>query len=219
MEKMMNNTVVVRGTVVSAPVYSHEVFGEKFYRMVLGMKRRSGVEDRVPVLVSERLWDVNGDHLGEYVKVEGQYRSQNRDVAGKHRLLLDVFAKKICTELSEEYENDENQISLNGFLCKPPVLKRTPSGKAICDIVLAVNREFRHSDYIPCILWGPNAVAIAQMQVGDRIRLVGRIQSREYGKKSDGGIETRVAYEVSVTVFEEVKEKEVMYDAGMARAV
>ena len=208
MEKMMNNNVVVRGTVVSDPEYSHEVFAEKFYKMFIGVERKSGTVDRVPVLVSERLWDVTANHLGEYVRVEGQFRSQNMWKGEKSRLELFVFAKEICAEQKNEFVKDENQIALNGFLCKPPVYRTTPFGREICDVLLAVNRAYGKSDYIPCIFWGRNAAYFANKQVGDQVQIEGRVQSREYGKKNEEGIEFKTAYEVSVMKFAMEKEKE-----------
>jgi len=208
MEKMMNNKVAVSGVVVSAPVFSHEVLGEKFYRMVVEVVRQSEVGDKIPVMVSERLWKVDTLQQRTYVRVEGQFRSYNIVAEDKRRLVLHVLAKEIYVERDQEYAYFRNHIELNGFLCKPPVYRTTPLGREVCDVLLAVNRGYGKSDYIPCIFWGRNAQYVADMQVGDQLRLDGRIQSREYQKRYEDAVETRIAYEVSVSTFEVVTEKE-----------
>ena len=205
--KMMNNKVVVKGTVKSEARYSHEVMGEKFYEVLVGVKRASGAEDTLPVLVSERCWDVNTDYSGKRVTVEGNYRSQNMDLDGRHRLILNVFAKNICVEPDEEFVFDKNQIELNGYICKQPVYRTTPLGREVCDVLLAVNRDFGKSDYIPCLFWGRNARYMADKQVGEQFKVTGRIQSREYVKVLGDVTETRIAYEVSVAALEPVTEE------------
>ena len=201
-----NNKVMVNGVVKGKAKFDHEVLGEKFYTVLVGVKRRSGVEDNVPVLVSERLWDVNTDHSGERVAVEGEFRSKNMSVDGKSRVLLKVFAKKICEEPQGAVENDENQIVMNGYICKQPSYRMTPLGREICDVMLAVNRGNGKSDYIPCIVWGRNAKYMADRKVGEQFCISGRIQSREYTKMTEEMSEIRIAYEVSVQKIEAGKE-------------
>lgn len=158
------------------------------------------------MLVSERLWDVRGNHTGEKVIIEGQYRSRNVHENAKSRLELHLFAKNICT--AEIETADRNEIILNGYICKPPVYRTTPLGREICDVLLAVNRAYRKSDYIPCVVWGRNAEFVSGLEVGTQLKLEGRIQSREYIKKLENGEERRIAYEVSVTTVEPVMERE-----------
>ena len=201
---LSNNQVVVAGEVNSDFTFSHEVFGEKFYIFELKVPRFSGNEDYIPVMVSERLIDVTQDFVGEYLKVEGQYRSYNCHTEKKNRLMLSVFAREVS--LVENYENsaESNMIILDGFLCKEPVYRKTPMGREIADLLVAVNRPYGKSDYIPCICWGRNAkFAGSTLHTGENVKVTGRIQSREYTKPvGDGEVERRVAYEVSVNRIE-----------------
>lgn len=193
---MLNrNKVEIVGVATTYPEFSHEVFGEAFYTMDVTTERTSGYPDVIPVTVSERLFD-HEDYLGMAVRIKGQMRSYNRVDEDKTRLILSVFAMDV-TELPEGGLH-VNEIVIDGYLCKPPVYRQTPSGREIADIMVAVNRPYGKSDYIPCICWGRNARYAGQMNVGDRIQITGRIQSRDYWKKMpDGTQEKRTAIEVS----------------------
>ena len=202
-----NNQVTVIGEVVSEFTYSHEVFGEGFYMVELLVKRLSNSCDRIPVMISERLIDVTQDCRGEYLMVSGQFRSYNRHEETKNRLVLSVFAREI--EFIEEEPDGArtNHILLEGYMCKRPVYRKTPLGREIADILLAVNRPYGKSDYIPCICWGRNALFASGIEIGTKLRVEGRIQSRQYTKKlSDGVEEIRTAYEVSVSKLECIDE-------------
>ncbi len=204
-----NNQVVVIGEIVGDFVYSHEIFGEGFYMVDLLVPRLSDSSDLIPLMVSERLLDVTQDYRGQAVMVSGQFRSYNRHEEHKNRLILSVFVREV--EFPEELSENEktNYIFLDGYICKEPVYRKTPLGREIADILLAVNRPYGKSDYIPCISWGRNARYSSSFQVGERCRIWGRIQSREYMKKlSDDEAEKRVAYEVSVSKLELVDEDE-----------
>lgn len=197
---LINNHVEIKGEIKTVFAFSHELFGEGFYTMDVSVKRLSGLEDEIPVLISEKLIDVTENYVGRFVSITGQFRSFNMQEGDKRRLLLSVFARD-CEFLEEEpYGSNNNSITLDGYICKQPVYRRTPRGKEICDVLLAVNRPYGKSDYIPCICWGRNAVWLSGMDIGDHVVFKGRIQSREYHKEvGDGVYETRVAYEVSVT--------------------
>lgn len=201
-----NNKVKISGIVCSGFTFSHEVFGEGFYIMTVGVKRGSGTLDFIPVMVSDRLVDVEKNYSGMYVEVSGQFRSYNRHEGEKSYLVLSVFAREI--EFKEECgEFDTNDISLTGYICKQPVYRETPLGREITDVLLAVNRPYGKSDYIPCIVWGRNARFAEALPVGTCVEIFGRIQSREYRKQiSENEFETRTAYEVSVSRIEEVEE-------------
>lgn len=179
---------------MSELVYDHEVKTERFYGFKVAVKRNSGRDDIIAVIVSERLINIRENHTNEYIYIRGQYRSHNRHEGDKNKLLLYVFALEV--EITEEAA--VNDIFLEGNLCKEPVYRETPLGRQITDIILAVNRGYNKSDYIPCICWGRLAHYAGGLKVGDRVRLAGRIQSREYTK--DGEIKT--AYEVSVNLLE-----------------
>lgn len=195
-----NNQVSMIGEIVSEFTFSHEVFGEGFYMLELSVKRLSDSADIIPVMVSERLVDVTEDYMGEYIRVSGQFRSYNRHEEKKNRLVLSVFAREL-EFIEEEVENAKtNQIFLDGYICKPPVYRKTPLGREIADLLIAVNRPYGKSDYIPCICWGRNARFASSFEVGGHAQIWGRIQSREYVKKLDEfESERRVAYEVSVS--------------------
>lgn len=204
-----NNQVVVIGEIVGDFVYSHEIFGEGFYMVDLLVPRLSDSSDLIPLMVSERLLDVTQDYRGTTVMVSGQFRSYNRHEEHKNRLILSVFVREV--EFVEEMAENEktNYIFLDGYICKEPVYRKTPLGREIADILLAVNRPYGKSDYIPCISWGRNARYSSSFRVGERCRIWGRIQSREYVKKiSEEEAEKRVAYEVSVSKLELVDEDE-----------
>lgn len=195
-----NNKVALVGTIISKFTYSHELFGEKFYMVDLSVERKSGTTDLIPLMISERTIDVNGDFIGYVVKVEGHYRSYNHHDGERSYLKLSVFV----TEIEDAWElGDNNVIVLEGFLCKKPVYRKTPLGREITDFLFAVNRAYGKSDYIPCITWGRNAGYVSQFDVGTKLRVEGRIQSRTYQKKlSDTEFEDRTAYEVSVSKFQ-----------------
>ena len=198
-----NNQVTIIGEVASPFVFSHEVFGEGFYMADILVKRLSDCSDCIPVMISERLIDVSNDYRGEYVQINGQFRSYNRHEEHKNRLVLSVFAREF--ELVEQFEeeNAANQIFLDGFICKESVYRKTPLGREIADLLVAVNRSYGKSDYIPCICWGRNARFASGFEVGSHVQIWGRIQSREYVKKvSETQVEQRVAYEVSVSKIE-----------------
>lgn len=199
-EQMQNNKVYVAGRILTAPVFSHEVMGEKFYDFVLGVRRLSDQEDEIPVTVSDRLFaEADELRVGTQVGVSGQLRSYNKLVDGRSKLVLRVFARELDAGTSDA----PNVIELEGFVCKPPVYRTTPFKREICDLLLAVNRAYNKSDYIPAIAWGRNARYAGEFAVGDKISAVGRIQSRVYQKTlEDGTVEDRVAYEVSVSKLE-----------------
>lgn len=198
-----NNQVTVMGTIVSSYRFSHEIFGENFYMVDVEVPRLSESADIIPVMISERIVDVDADARGLNVIINGQFRSYNRHESRKNRLLLSVFARDI--EFVEEVMENEktNQIYLDGYICKPPVYRKTPLGREITDLLLASNRPYGKSDYIPCICWGRNARYASGFEVGARCQIWGRIQSREYMKKvSEEELEKRIAYEVSVSKLE-----------------
>ena len=198
-----NNQVVIMGEIVSDFTFSHEIFGEGFYMVDVRVERLSDSIDIIPLMVSERLLDVNGDYKGMYIMVNGQFRSYNRHEERKNKLVLSVFAREIdfVDEIGENTKS--NQIYLDGYICKEPVYRKTPLGREIADLLLAVNRPYGKSDYIPCICWGRNARYASNFEVGARCAVWGRIQSREYMKKiSEEELEKRIAYEVSVSKLE-----------------
>ncbi len=198
-----NNQVTVMGEIISDFSFSHEIFGEGFYMVDISVKRLSDSYDIIPVMVSERLLDVNADYKGMYICINGQFRSYNRHEEHKNRLVLSVFAREV--EFIDEMEESSktNQIYLDGYICKEPIYRKTPLGREIADVLLAVNRPYGKSDYIPCICWGRNARYASQFKVGERCAVWGRIQSREYMKKLDEEhIERRIAFEVSVSKLE-----------------
>lgn len=173
--------------------------------MELIVRRLSDSEDRIPVMVSERLIDVTQDYTGEYIEIHGQFRSYNRHEEKHNRLVLSVFAREVRFVEEDEENTPVNQIFMDGFICKPPVYRKTPLGREIADILLAVNRPYGKSDYIPCICWGRNARYASAFAVGGHVLLWGRIQSREYVKRiSENQSEKRIAYEVSVSKLEYV---------------
>lgn len=197
-EQAGNNRVSIKGEIVSGFGYSHEVHGERFYTADIRTCRNSGYVDIIPVIVSERLIDSGHDYNEQIVFVRGQFRSYNPREGGWRRLELFVFVHGI--EFSRDNGN-ENQVLLGGILCKKPVYRKTPLGREIAEVLLAVNRLYGKADYIPCIVWGWDAKLAAQLGVGTAINIQGRIQSREYVKLlSDEETEIRVAYEVSASI-------------------
>lgn len=198
-----NNMVTISGKVVSKTEFSHEVYGEGFYYFLLDVPRLSDSYDRIPVTVSERLIQKQQLELGRHIEVLGQFRSYNSYHNEGNRLILTVFARDINFLDDDTVVKNPNQIFLNGFVCKKPIYRTTPFGREITDILLAVNRPYNKSDYIPCIAWGRNARYSESLEIGDNIKVWGRIQSREYQKKLDGGdVITKTAFEISITKME-----------------
>ena len=209
-----NNHIVLVGKVTSDKVFSHEIYGEKFYVFDLSVPRLSGNDDIIPVTMSERLMPDGNLPIGSKITIEGQFRSYNNYTNGKNKLVLTVFAKEV--ELLEDQDSEieakkdfiSNEVILIGYICKKPIYRQTPFGREIADLLVAVNRAYNKSDYIPCIAWGRTARFCENMEVGTEIKLIGRVQSRTYEKKyEDGTIENKVAYEVSVGSLELVTDE------------
>ena len=197
-----NNIAEISGRVVSEFAYSHEVYGEGFYSFDVEVPRLSDSYDVIPVMVSERLLDVTASYVGQYVIAQGQFRSYNKHEDGKSRLLLSVFIREIHI-VSEPADGNPNSIFLDGYICKKPIYRKTPLGREITDLLLAVNRPYNKSDYIPAIAWGRNARYAQNLEVGTNLCIWGRIQSRTYQKKvGDTQISTKTAYEVSISKME-----------------
>ena len=204
-----NNHLVLVGKVTSDKIFSHEIYGEKFYSFDLSVPRLSGNDDIIPITISERLLVEEDLEIGKKVVIEGQFRSYNSYENERNRLVLTVFAKEIKfaenqeEEIEVSKENSTNEVILNGFICKKPIYRQTPFGREISDLLLAVNRAYNKSDYIPCIAWGRNARFCQNIPVGTEVKILGRVQSRKYEKKyEDGKVETKIAYEVSVSSLE-----------------
>ena len=207
-----NNRVCIIGEIVSEFTFSHEVFGEGFYIANVSVNRLSDMVDVIPLMISERLIDVTKDYRGMKIEVAGQFRSYNRHEGTKNKLVLSIFVRELRfieeDEMPEE-QSKSNQIFLDGFVCKPPIYRKTPLGREIADILVAVNRPYGKSDYIPCIAWGRNARFAGGLEVGSHLQVSGRIQSREYTKKiGEDEVERRVAYEVSVSKIDLVEDEE-----------
>lgn len=201
-----NNQVIITGEITSDFRYSHEVFGEGFYMVDVAVNRLSSFADIIPLMISERLINTEESYIGKVIRVTGQFRSYNRHEEKKNRLVLSVFVREL--EFVEEQPDGEksNQIFLDGYICKEPIYRKTPLGREIADLLIAVNRSYGKSDYIPCICWGRNARYASGFEIGGHIQLVGRIQSREYMKKIDENeSEKRVAYEISVSKIEYIE--------------
>jgi len=208
-----NNYLVLVGKITSEKVFSHEIYGESFYIFNLEIPRLSGTADCIPITISERLISNFELTIGREVIIEGQFRSYNTYENQRSRLVLTVFAKEIkdynVEENEEGRERISNEVVLTGYICKKPIYRQTPFGREISDILLAVNRAYNKSDYIPCIAWGRNARFCENMEIGTEVRIVGRVQSRMYEKKhEDGTVEQRVAYEVSVGSLELVNKND-----------
>ena len=198
-----NNRVSIIGEIVSEFTFSHEVLGEGFYIVDVSVDRLSDLTDVIPLMVAERLVDINEDYQGRLVEVSGQFRSYNRHEGTKNKLVLSIFVRE-WEEVEENLESGKtNQIFLDGYICKAPIYRKTPLGREIADLLIAVNRPYGKSDYIPCIAWGRNARYASNFEVGGHIQIWGRVQSREYVKKiSEEETEKHVAYEVSVSKLE-----------------
>ncbi len=196
-EEMNNNRVTLTGKVAEEATFSHEVFGEGFYEIKLEVPRLSAQTDLLPITVSERLLALHDASLGSTLTVVGQFRSYNKIEGERSRLMLTVFVRDII-----EFDEDlnPNMIELEGYICKSPLYRTTPFKREICDLLLAVNRAYNKSDYIPCIAWGRNARFVNGLGIGERVSVSGRIQSREYQKmQEDGSYQTKTAYEVSIS--------------------
>ncbi|MGN0316369.1 MAG: single-stranded DNA-binding protein [Lachnospira sp.] len=207
-----NNRVIITGEIVSEFTFSHEVFGEGFYICNVSVNRLSDMVDIIPLMISERLIDVSKDYRGMNLEVTGQFRSYNRHEGNKNKLVLSIFVRELKfiedDEMPEE-QSKSNSIFLDGYICKPPIYRKTPLGREIADILIAVNRPYGKSDYIPCIAWGRNARFAGGLAVGSHLQVNGRVQSREYTKKIDEEeVEKRVAYEVSVSKIDLVDDVE-----------
>ena len=224
-----NNYLTLVGKVTGEKKFSHEIYGESFYVFNLEIPRLSGNSDIIPITISERLIKEDTLQSGKKLLVKGQFRSYNSYENEKNRLILTVFAKDVVEleENSEEEENEmvkkdiiTNEVVLVGFICKKPIYRQTPFGREISDLLLAVNRAYNKSDYIPCIAWGRNARFCQNLEVGTQVKVVGRVQSRMYEKKhEDGTVENRVAYEVSVGSLEIIEEKDTPKETENQEAV
>lgn len=199
---MTTNRLNLSGRIIACPEYSHEECNKIFYKTFLDIKRTSESIDTIPVIMSKKLIEMRNDMSGRVVEVSGYFRSFNQfsDEDNRSHLILNAYARNIRLMDADEEENEnENQIFLDGHICKPPIYRKTPLGREITDIILAVNRSYKKTDYIPCIAWGKNAQKAARFGVGTHLTLNGRVQSREYVKQLDGnGQEMRTAYEVSI---------------------
>lgn len=206
--ELENNIVEIGGKIASDIEFSHELYDEKFYKFYIETNRLSSSADRLPVIISERVTNLDDLKEGNLVHIFGQFRSYNEPTStGKSRLVLSIFTKEI------KILEDESMITLNdatfvGYICKPPIYRKTPLGREITDLLIAVNRTYKRSDYIPCILWGRNAKFCENVKTGTLVKLNGRIQSRKYEKKySDATVEEKTAYELSVSKFSILEEK------------
>ena len=196
-ELLENNKVYLQGMVVDEPVYSHEVLNEGFYTLNLSIPRLSGQSDIIPVTISERLLKNSQISVGSTIALKGQFRSYNKIEDNKSKLVLTVFARELC---DVDENSNPNIIEIYGYICKSPIYRTTPFNREITDVLMAVNRSYNKSDYIPCITWGRNARFVGELPIGTKLEMVGRIQSREYVKKQEG-LEpiNKIAYEISVS--------------------
>ena len=196
-ELLENNKVTLCGMVASLPEYSHEVYGEEFFTLYLAVERLSDHQDIIPITVSDRILKDNNFEIGAKVCLKGQFRSYNKIQDEKSKLMLTVFVREV---VSPEEVTVSNEIQLTGFVCKPPIYRTTPFKREICDVLIAVNRAYNKSDYLPCIAWGRNARFSKSLKVGANVTITGRIQSRDYQKKlSDNQVVTKTAYEISIS--------------------
>lgn len=200
------NSIHLKGEICQNLQFGHELFGEQFYVTTLRVPRLSGAEDFLPITLSERLLIDRPLTVGSMLCMDGQLRSYNKVIEGSGRLLITAFAQRLLNE--DEDEENPNRVQLTGALCKPPSYRTTPFGREIADLMLAVNRSYGKSDYIPCITWGRTARYAANLKIGDKVQLVGRFQSRAYQKQMpDGTTLNKVAYEVSVSRLASIKEE------------
>ena len=213
---LSNNQAVVAGEIISDFTFSHEIFGEGFYMVDILVNRLSDTTDVIPLMVSDRIVDVEESHIGQKIEAKGQFRSYNKHEDSKNKLILSLFVRELnFIDDEEDISNRPNQIYLDGYICKAPVYRMTPLGREIADILLAVNRAYGKSDYIPCICWGRNARFAGRLAVGDHVAVWGRIQSREYQKKvSENEVVKKVAYEVSISKMERANKEEITSEQG-----
>ena len=197
------NHIILRGSLVCLPQFSHENHGRRFFRFSLEVPRLSGTVDTLPVIAQEDVLNAMELSDGEMLTVTGQVRSHNVRIDGKRRLLIFVFADLILCEDGEPL----NEVTISGLICREPTYRRTPLGREICDVMLAVPRAFRRADYLPCILWGRTAQECAQYHTRDVLHLTGRLQSRVYTKVTDSGSEERTAYEISALTADFLEEQ------------
>ena len=204
-ELLSNNKVFLCGQIESSAVFSHESFGEAFYEIKLSVKRLSEQYDIIPITISDKLLSPDMK-IGTKLAIKGQFRSYNKVEDGKSKLMLTVFVRELI-EYNESM--NPNIIEITGFICKSPTYRTTPFKREICDVLIAVNRAYNKSDYLPCIAWGRNARFVKNLEIGKKINIVGRIQSREYQKKlEDGEIVSRIAYEVSIN---KISDEDIIY--------
>ncbi len=201
MENLTHNSLLLAGSLDSTPVFSHESHDVRFYAFTLLTKRLSGTFDRIPVIIREDLLVPPAYETGDFVNIKAELRSFNKKTDSGNKLIISAFVKEISPASYGEYENT---LELSGTLCKAPVYRKTPLGREICDLMLAINRRYGRSDYLPLIVWGQNARRADELSAGDMINLLGRLQSREYTKTIDGEESVRTTYEVSVSAFEKV---------------
>ncbi len=202
-----NNQAVVAGEIISDFTFSHEIFGEGFYMVDVLVNRLSDTTDVIPLMVSDRIVDVEESKIGQKIEARGQFRSYNKHEESRNRLVLSLFVRELIYLDDEEVNTRPNQIYLDGYICKAPIYRMTPLGREIADVLLAVNRAYGKSDYIPCICWGRNARFAGRLEVGEHVAVWGRIQSREYQKKtSEEDVIKKVAYEVSVSKMERLEQ-------------
>lgn len=202
------NIVNLRGELGEELTFSHEIFGEKFYSAKIKIHRLSDTYDILPITISERLLQEVNLNENNLVDVVGQLRSYNKNINSRNKLVLTVFAREI--KVVDGEAKDPNNIFLDGYICKEPIYRKTPLGREIADLLVAINRPYNKSDYIPSIVWGRNAKFAKNLKVGDRIQMWGRVQSRDYEKKLESGeVEKRVAYEVSISKIKRLDENNI----------
>lgn len=202
------NIVNLRGELDDELIFSHEIFGEKFYSSKIKIHRLSDTYDLLPITISERLLQEIDLTENKMIDLVGQLRSYNKNIDNKNKLVLTVFAREISVVSQEN--KDPNNIFLDGYICKTPIYRKTPLGREIADLLVAINRPYNKSDYIPSIVWGRNAKFAKNLNIGDRVQMWGRVQSRNYEKKLENGeIEKRVAYEVSISKIKKMDENNI----------
>ncbi len=213
-----NNKVYLYGKVVSKPEFSHEIYGEKFFDINIEVNRLSEQTDIIPITISERLFNEETMGLNCFVAVKGQFRSYNKMIDGHSKLMLTVFVREVC---EPNFALNGNVIEIVGYVCKNPIFRTTPFRREICDVLLAVNRAYNKSDYLPCIAWGRNARFVSELEVGQKVFMTGRIQSRQYQKRiNENSSETRTAFEVSISqISTEDNIEKVLFEVEQANLV
>lgn len=208
---LSNNKVYLCGNVASLPTFSHEIYGEGFYELSLAVPRLSGYNDIIPITISERLITDGAFEIGQKIAIKGQFRSYNKIVENKSRLLLTVFVREVVEV--DEFQNP-NVVEILGYVCKPPIFRTTPFNREISDVLLAVNRAYNKSDYLPCIAWGRNARFIKSLGIGEKVIVTGRIQSRDYQKQTENGEVVKTAYEISICKIESTEDSVTAQDSN-----